>query len=240
MKFVPGLLGAAAVALVATGCATSSEQQANQSPNPTTSQIASAQQQTQDTLKQAQEAQKAASDQARKAADADARVRHDQERLSQDQATARQEEAKAQQLQAQAQQQMAQSSQVAQQQQQAASNGLAEETRRSGRGQQLAAGVVTEIRSDEIVVQPSSGAPMSFRVNQNTEVRISGQESRLDEILAGTKARVAYQTSGNGLMAVRVTVSPMGGQDQNGTGSGASPSAPPSAPTQGTQGGYGQ
>lgn len=236
MKIVAGLLGAATVAFVATSCTMSRNEQANQSPNPATSEIASAQQQTQDTLKQAQESQRAASDQARKAAEVDAKVRHDQEKLSQDQTTARQEEARAQQLQAQAQQQMAQSSQLAQQQQQVASNALAQETQRSGKGWQMAEGVVTQIRSDEIVVQTHSGAPMAFRVDLNTNVEISGRESRLNEIQAGTEARVDYETLGNGLMAVRITVSPMGEQYPTGTGSGSSPSAP----AQGTQGGYGQ
>ena len=218
-------------------CASTS-QQASESPNPTTREVASSQQASQQALKQAQEAQKAATDQTRKANEAQARVQNDQEKLRQDQDIARQEQAKAQQLQQQANQESQQAGQVAQQQQQRAATGLSQQTQEVARGRQTAAGVVTRVRPDEVVVQPPSGQAMRFSLNESTKVQIEGRASTADEIREGQQARVAYEASANGPTAVSIRVSGAGAAPDTGaqgTGTGAtdapqqSPQPPPEA-----------
>ncbi len=213
-------------------CATTS-QQSSESPNPTTREVASSQQATEQALKQAQEAQKQASAQSKKAAEAQARVRQDQEKLREDQEIARQEQAKAQQLQAQAGQEAQQSAQQAQQHQQRAATALSEQTQETAKGRQSAAGVITRVRPDEVVLQPQSGEAMRFTVNDSTKVQIEGRTSTADEIREGQEARVSYEPSVNGPTAVMIRVREAGTATGSGTGStGAAPGPqePPSQP----------
>src|SRR6266568_1248571 len=199
-------------------CATTS-QQSSESPNPTTREVASSQQATEQALKQAQEAQKQASAQSKKAAEAQARVR--------------QEQAKAQQLQAQAGQEAQQSAQQAQQHQQRAATALSEQTQETAKGRQSAAGVITRVRPDEVVLQPQSGEAMRFTVNDSTKVQIEGRTSTADEIREGQEARVSYEPSVNGPTAVMIRVREAGTATGSGTGStGAAPGPqePPSQP----------
>ena len=235
----------ACTALSLTSCA--STRQASESPNPATREVSSAQEQSQAALKRAQDAQNAAADQAKRAAAAERQVREDQARLEQDQAKARQEQMKAEQLQAQAQQETVRAGQEAQRHQQAAGSGLAQQTQRSVRGQQLAAGVLTRVRPDEIVLQPRSGSAMRFKLNERTQVEIGGRYGTSDQIREGAEARVVYEPSANGPTAVTVAVNPssgasgsaMGGDTTGtpapatGTGSSSEGASPP-APTAGT------
>ena len=206
-------------------CASTSKQ-ASESPNPATREVATSQQASEQALKQAQEAQKQATEQAQKAAEAQARVRSDQEKLRQDQDIARQEQAKAQQLQTQARQESQQAAQQTQQQQQRAANVLSQQTQEIAKGQQTAAGVITRVRPDEVVVQPASGEAMRFSVNESTKVQIEGRTSTADEIREGQPARVSYEASANGPTAVSIRVgeaaaSPSSGQGAPATGTGS-------------------
>ncbi len=210
------------LALSGASCATSS-QQASESPNPTTREVASSQKASEEALKRAQDAQKQASEQSQKAAEAQARVRQDEEKLRQDQETSRQEQAKAQQLQTQARQESAQASQQVQQQQQRAATGLSQQTQELARGQQTAAGIVTQVRPDEVVVQPASGQAMKFRVDDSTDVRIDGRKSSADQIQEGQQARVSYEPSANGPSAVTIVVNGSGANQ----GMGSSGTTPP-------------
>ncbi|ABC82954.1 hypothetical protein Adeh_3186 [Anaeromyxobacter dehalogenans 2CP-C] len=219
------------------GCA--SRQQASESPNPATREVASAQAQSQEALKRAQAAQDAAAEQAKRAAAAETQVREDQAKLEQDQMKLRQEQLKAQQLQASAQQETARATQETQRHQRAAERGLVQQTERSVRGQQLAAGVVTQVRSDEIVLQPRAGDVMRFKLNDRTQVQIDGRVAAADQIREGAEARVVYEPSANGPTAVTVAVNPsgaasgagMGSGDQTAPGTGSSTEgAPPHAP----------
>ncbi len=203
------------LALTGASCATT--HQASESPNPTTREVASSQKASEEALKRAQDAQKQASEQSQKAAEAQARVRQDEEKLRQDQETSRQEQAKAQQLQTQARQESAQASQQVQQQQQRAATGLSQQTEELARGQQTAAGIVTQVRPDELVVQPPSGQAMRFRVDDSTDVRIDGRKSSADQIREGQQARVSYEPSANGPSAVTIVVS--GARANQGMGS---------------------
>jgi len=237
MRSVTNAVAGAALLLGGVTCA-STRQQA-ESPNPTTREVASAQQRSQEALARAHDAQKAAADQAKKAAEADAQVRQDQQKLERDQATARQEHAKAQQLQAQAEQETRRAAQEAQQQQQAAASGLAQQMQHSARGQQVAAGVVTQVRPDEIVLQPPSGDVMRFRLSDQTEVQVGGRQASANQIREGAEARVAYEQSANGPMAVRVSVNPSAGVgstsgQESTTGTSAPGTSAPSAPDTGT------
>jgi hypothetical protein len=216
--------------LTGASCA-STQRQADESPNPATREVASAQEQSQAALKRAQDAQDAAADQAKRAAAAEAQVREDQAKLEQDLVTLRQEQLKAQQLQAQAQAETARATQEMQRHQQAAGSGLAEQTQRSARGQQLAAGVVTQVRPDELVLQPRSGNAMRFKLNDRTRVEIDGRRGAADQIREGAEARVVYEPSANGPTAVTVAVNPSPAASGSGMGS----SAPgPTAPATGT------
>jgi hypothetical protein len=213
MRAVSYAVAGAALLLTGTSCM-SARQQASESPDPATREVASAQAQSQAALQRAQDAQRAAAEQARRAAAAEAQVREDQAKLERDRATARQEQVKAEQLQAQAQQATVRAAQESQRQQQAAGSGLAQQTQRSMRGQQLAAGVVMRVRTDEIELQPPSGSAMRFRLNDRTQVEIGGQHGEADQIREGAEARVVYEPSANGPMAVKIAVNP-------------SPAAPP-------------
>lgn len=229
---------------IAGSCASTSKQ-ASESPNPTTREVASSQQASEQALKRAADAQKAATEQAQKSAEAQARVRSDEEKLRQDQDTARQEQAKAQQLQLQGNQESQQATQQAQQQQRRAASALAQQTQDVSKGQQVAAGLVTQVRPDEVVVQPPSGQAMKIRINDSTQVKIHGRASSADQIQEGQQARVAYEPSVNGPTAVSINVSSAGatgasttGSTGTGTGDGSSssgsssPSQPPPASEQ--------
>ncbi|WP_232287306.1 hypothetical protein [Anaeromyxobacter dehalogenans] len=190
-------------------------------------------------MKRAQAAQDAAAEQAKRAAAAETQVREDQAKLEQDQMKLRQEQLKAQQLQASAQQETARATQETQRHQRAAERGLVQQTERSVRGQQLAAGVVTQVRSDEIVLQPRAGDVMRFKLNDRTQVQIDGRVAAADQIREGAEARVVYEPSANGPTAVTVAVNPsgaasgagMGSGDQTAPGTGSSTEgAPPHAP----------
>jgi len=208
--------------LALAGACASTSQQSSESPNPTTREVASSQQASEQSLKQAQEAQKQATSQSQQAAEAQARVRSDQEKLRQDQEIARQEQAKAQQLQTQAGQETQQSAQQTQQQQQRAAAALSQQTQETAKGQQTAAGIITRVRPDEVVVQPPSGQAMRFSLNDSTQVQIEGRTSTADEIQEGQQARVAYETSTNGPTAVMIRVQGAGGAAAgSGTGSGS-------------------
>jgi len=212
--------------LALAGACASTSQQSSESPNPTTREVASSQQASEQALKRAQEAQKQATAQSQKAAEAQARVRSDQEKLRQDQEIARQEQAKAQQLQTQASQETQQSAQQTQQQQQRAATALSQQTQETAKGQQTAAGLITRVRPDEIVVQPPSGQSMRFNLNDSTKVQIEGRTSSADEIQEGQQARVSYETSTNGPTAVLIRVRGAGSAAGSGTGSTGDGSAP--------------
>ena len=228
----PVIYAVAGTALLLSGasCA-STRQQANEGPNPATREVASAQEQSQAALKRAQDAQNAAADQAKRAAAAEAQVRDDQAKLEQDQAKARQEQMKAEQLQALAQQETVRATQEMQRQQRAAKSGLAQQTQRSVRGQQLAAGVVTQVRPDEIVLQPPSGNAMRFKLNDRTQVEIGGQHGAADQIREGAEARVVYEPSANGPTAVTVAVNPSPGASGSAMGRGATDTTAPDTGT---------
>ncbi|ACG74514.1 conserved hypothetical protein [Anaeromyxobacter sp. K] len=222
------------------GCA--STRQASESPNPATREVAAEQRQSEAALKRAQDAQAAAAEQAKRAAAAEAQVRDDQAKLERDQVKLRQEQLKAQQLQTQAKQETSRAAQETQQHQQAAVSGLAAQTQRSVRDQQLAAGVVTQVRTDEIVLQPRSGGAMRFKVDDRTRVEIEGRQGSVDQIREGAEARVVYEPSANGPAAVTVAVNPssaasgsgMGSDAPGSTGTGAPSEAPPPPPPQQT------
>lgn len=226
------------LALAAPGCAT---QKASESPNPTTREVASSQQQSEEALKQAQEAQKNASDAAQKAAAAQAQVREDQRKLAADEQAARAQQARAQQLQRQAHQQTGQAAERAQREQESAFGALSQQTQEIGRGQQSAAGVVTDVRPDEVAVQPPSGQPMRFKVDDRTRVQIDGQQGSADQIREGTEARVSYEPSASGPRAVTIRVdrsgapgsSPGSSYQPQGSGSPGQP-APRGSPGQTT------
>jgi uncharacterized phage infection (PIP) family protein YhgE len=199
-------------------CASTSKQ-ASESPNPATREVASSQKASEEALKHAQDTQKAATDQAQKANEAQARVRKDQEQLKQDQEVARQEQAKAQQLQTEAAQASQQAARQAQQQQQRAATALSQQTRETASGRQVAAGLVTQVRPDEVVVQPRSGEAMKFRVDDTTQVQIEGRTSSADQIREGQQARVSYEASPDGPKAVSIRVSNANATPGTGEGS---------------------
>lgn len=232
----------AGLIVLAGACATSSKQ-ASESPNPTTKQVAASQQASEEALKRASDAQKQATDQSNKAAEAQARVRQDEEKLRQDQETARSEQAKAQELQVAARQEMQQATRQTEQQQKQAAAGLSEQTEATARGRQIAVGVVTQVRPDEVTVQPASGEPMKFWIDDATKVQVEGRQASSDDIKEGQQARVAYQASSNGPTAVTIQVRPLGspssgmGAGSSGTGStgggaGSSSQAPSDGGTQ--------
>jgi flagellar biosynthesis GTPase FlhF len=218
------------LALSGASCASTS-QQASESPNPTTREVASSQKASEEALKRAQDAQKQATDQSQKAAEAQARVRQDQEKLRQDEETARQEQAKAQQLQTQARQESEQAARQTQHQQQRAAAGLSQQTQEIARGQQTAAGIVTQVRPDEVVVQPASGQAMRFRVDDSTDVRIEGRKSSADQIREGQQARVSYEPSANGPSAVSIVVSGAGATQGMGSGRSSGTTSEPQTQT---------
>jgi len=164
-------------ALAGVQCATT-QREASDSANPATRQAAAAQQRSEEALKRAQEAQQIASEQTRKAEAAQGQVRLDQERLARDQRIARQEQAKAEQLQTQARQESDRAARETRQQQRQAGGALARQTRQSARGQQMAAGLITEVRPDEVVVQPPTGDAMRFRIGEQTQVRPTERSRR--------------------------------------------------------------
>jgi hypothetical protein len=234
MRAVSYVVAGAALALIAVSCA-GRQQQASESPNPATREVASAQQQSQAALKRAQDAQDAAAEQAKRAAAAEAQVRADQAKLEQDRVILRQEQLKAQQLQAQAQQELARATQEMQTHQQAAERGLAQQSERSARDQQLAAGVVTQVRPDEIVLQPRSGDAMRFKLNDRTQIEIDGRRGAASQIREGAQARVVYEASAHGPTAVTVAVNPSPAASGSGMGSSSEAAPPaPASPPRGT------
>jgi len=218
------LPGAALLVLSAASCA-STQQQANESPNPLTRQVEQSQERSERAFDRAEKAQAAASEQARKAAAAQTQVQQDEQKLAQDQDIARQEQARAAELQQEAAQERKLADAEAAQSQSAASQALLQQTQASSHGQQLAAGLVTEVRPDEVVVQPPSGSSMSFRVNSNTNVSLAGQKASLRELRAGSHVRVAYQGSSEGPTAASIQA-----QEPNAQAPAAPPPAQPAAP----------
>jgi hypothetical protein len=198
------------LALAGTQCATM-QREGTESANPAARQAAAAQQRSEEALKRAQEAQQRASEQTEKAEAAQEQVRLDQEKLARSQEIARQEQAKAQQLQMQARQESDRATQEAQQQQRQAAGALSQQTRQTARGQQMAAGLVTEVRPDEVVVQPPTGDAMRFRIDERTQVRVEGRRASARQIREGAQARVSYEASSEGPKAVSIQVEPSGG-----------------------------
>jgi hypothetical protein len=223
-----GLIG------VAGGCAS---MQGDRTPaNPTTQQVRESQQQSQQALKQAQEAQQRATDQAKRAADAQGEVRDLQQQLVQAQQKAKDEQAKAQQLQQEANQATQRSAQDAQASQRQAAETLSQATRQVQRDEQTVSGMVTQASPGELVVRPRSGGdPMTFRLTEQTQVRIDGRQASATEIRQGADALVSYQVSGTQPTASSVQV--LTGSGPAGTGSGSSsgssgtPSATPTGPS---------
>jgi hypothetical protein len=209
---------------MAFGCASTSEKETRtESPNPMTQQVASSQQASAQALRSAEEAQKQATDQAGKAAQAQAKVQQDQVQLRNDQDLARQESAKAQQVQAQATQEREAANRQLQQQQQVAEKTLSQLTREVSSGQQTAAGIVTQVRPDEVVIQPATGEALSIRLSNETKIQIAGQKSSAGKIKAGQHARVSYKPSADGPMAVSIAVG-KAGKPSTATGTGSSSS----------------
>jgi len=204
------LPGVAVLVMAGAGCA-GARKQARESPSPVTRQVELSQTRTEEALKGAQEAQDRATAQARKAAVAEDVVRQDQEKLAQDQQTARQEQAKAQQLQREATRESELAAAEVGRQQALASGALQQQTRRTARGEQLAAGVVTQVRPDEVMIQPPMGDAMSFRVSDRTQVWIEGRKASAGQIREGSEARVSYEASSEGPRAVSISVRRAGG-----------------------------
>jgi len=229
-------LPCAGLILLAGACATGSKQ-ASGSPNPTTNQVAASQQSSEEALKRAEEAQKQATDQSNKAAAAQARVRQDEEKLGQDQEAALSEQAQAQQLQERVRQQTHQTTQEIERQQAQAAAALAEQTQMIAHGQQLATGVVTRVRPDEVTIQPASGQRIKFSVDSGTKVQIAGRRSSADKIKEGQEARVAYQASPKGPTAVSIQVQPLGSASQKGAESNDTNSTTESGAGSGGRGG---
>ena len=152
---------AALLVLSAASCA-STQQQASESPNPLTREVEQSQERSERAFDRAEKAPAAASDQARKASAAQLKVQQDEEKLAPVQNLARQEQGRAQELQKEAYQERKRADAEAACSQDAASRVLLRETQATSRGQQLAAGLVTEVRPDEGVVQPPEGDAMSF------------------------------------------------------------------------------
>jgi hypothetical protein len=71
---------------------------------------------------------------------------------------------------------------------------------------QVATGLVTQVRADELVVLSAAGEPMTFRMEDSTKVQIEGRTSTADEIKEGQAARVAYEPSADGPKAVSIRV----------------------------------
>jgi hypothetical protein len=102
------------------------------------------------------------------------------------------------------------------------------------KGQHVAAGVVTQVRPDEVAVQPATGQMLKFRVDDGTKVQVDGRTSSADRITEGQQARVAYEPSGNGPRAVSIRVGSAdatrgvgnGSTSNTGTGSSSVPSEP--------------
>ncbi len=188
-------------ALAGAQCATT-HREARDSASPVARQAAAAQQRSEEALKRAQEAQQLASEQTKKAEAAQEQVRLDQEKLARDQQIARQEQAKAQQLQMQARLE----GERAARETQSPVGALSQQTQQTARGQQMAAGLVTKVRPDEVVVQPPSGDAMSFRIDKQTQVRIAGKKASARQIREGAEARVTYEASSEGPTAVSIKV----------------------------------
>jgi hypothetical protein len=92
---------------------------------------------------------------------------------------------------------------------------------------------VSQANPDSIVVTPQAGSPMTFKINDRTQVQIDGRQASAGEIRQGGDARVAYQMSGAEPTATVIQV--ITGQVQRrstspGTGT-SSPSAPEPAPS---------
>jgi len=58
------------------------------------------------------------------------------------------------------------------------------------------------------VVQTPSGEAMRFKVDEHTQVEIGGRYGTAAQIPEGAEARVVYEPSANGHMAVTVAVNP--------------------------------
>jgi hypothetical protein len=219
LRRMVGYLGA--VALTAIGCATS---QREQSANPTAQAVQSQQRQSQEALNRANEAQKRASEQQKKATRAQEDVQRAQQALIQAQQNARREQAKAEQLQHEAQAISSQAAQQAAQSQREAAQSQTQLGRQVEQGQITMAGEVVAASGDQLVLQPRSGEqPMTFRVTNQTNVRIDGQQASLAELQQGEDARVSYQASGSTQPeALSIDV----------TKTGAAPPAPGAAPSQ--------
>ncbi len=210
--------------------------------NPTANQVQESQNQSQQALKQAHDAQQKAADQEKKAAEAQANVQKLQQQLTQAQATARQEQAKAQQMQQQANQETRQATQQAQSAQQSAVQGLAQANRQVSRGQMATRGTVEQASNDQVVLKPQAGGnPMTFRVTDQTQVRIDGRQASATDIQQGQDALVSYEagTLQPQALAIQVqtgTIPGTGNASDQGTGSssagtGSSPQGNGSSPS---------
>jgi hypothetical protein len=210
------------LALAATACASTSGGH-TESANPKTQQVTSSQQAAEQALQRAADAQKRATEQAQTAAQAQAQVQKDGKQLRQDLETAQQEQAKAQLLQAEANQERAVANRQATEQQQLAESALSQQTRQAGTGEQMATGVVTQVRRDEVSVQPATGDVLRIRINRETQVRFAGKQGSAEHIKAGQVAQVSYKPSAEGPVAVAIAIGTAGlPSAATGTGSSAS------------------
>jgi uncharacterized protein (DUF3084 family) len=191
--------------LVAAGAGCAGKQQ-GPGPSPVSQEVAASQQRTEEALQRARQAQDLATEQARKATDAEAVVRQDQEKLALDQQTVQRERAKAQQLQLQAKRESELAAAQMQRNQALATGALEQQMQRTARGEQLAAGLVTEVRPDELSVQPRVGNMMSFGLTGRTQVTIEGRKATAGQITPGSEARVSYEASTEGPRALSVEV----------------------------------
>ncbi|HTP29531.1 MAG TPA: hypothetical protein VMK12_28175 [Anaeromyxobacteraceae bacterium] len=179
---------------------------AKESPSPEMRTIAAAQERSQEALGRAEQAQNDATKAVEKAVAAQANVQRDEDKLSYDQGIARQMAAKAQQAQTLATQKTRQATRETLRLQAKASETLASETKRVAKGIQMADGLVTRTRPDQVVIQPPTGDTMSFVIGKETRVRIEGRKSSAYKIREGTEARVAYVPSADGAKAVSIVV----------------------------------
>jgi hypothetical protein len=203
------------------GCSTAGRQSSAPS-NPETRQVRASQEQSEKSLDEAKKAQQRASEQAKRAADAEQQVQKAQQQLADAQAKARTEQEKARQFQAEASQATRSAMEGAQQSQQQASRALSKQSQHLAAGEQLVSGQILQASGDQLVVSPDGGgAPMTFSVTGQTQVRISGQRASAEDIQQGEDARVSYVVSGTRPEAVMVQVmrTPVGaGQQPSSTG----------------------
>lgn len=234
-----GILSCAGL-LALGGCASMRGNRSTESASPGARQVATSQEQSERALDEARNAQKRASEQARKADQAQQDVQEAQRRLAEARQRAQSEAEKARRLQEEANQATERAGEQARESQQQASSALATQSERTRRGEQMISGQVLRASDDELVVRlRGRDESMTFRITEQTQVRIAGAQATASEIRQGEDARVSYQVSGIEPMATEVQVlrSDAERSSAGSSGSTGSPdqgsSAPP--PTRGQQ-----